>query len=67
MASIHFSQGEKATIRETSMDGLPPWGEGARTARRREDLGMDEGALATSQNVSGAVSQGKRHAHAQSA
>ena len=57
-----FSQDGKPTICETSMDGLPPWGEGARPARRREDLGMDEGALATSQNVSGAVSQDKRPA-----
>ena len=44
------------------MGGLPPWGEGARPARRREDLGMHDGALGTSQNVSGAVSQDKRHA-----
>ena len=57
-----FSQDETPTIRETSTGGFPTWGEGARTARRREDLGMDEGALATSQNVIGAVSQDKRHA-----
>ena len=44
-------------------DGWPsPLGEGARPARRRDDLGMDEGALATSQNVSGAVSHDKRPA-----
>lgn len=57
-----FSPGGEGDYSQTSTGGLPPWGEGARPARRREDLGMDEGALATSQNVSGAVSQDKRPA-----